>query len=309
LEVTRVTRGKVTLDMRTCDLSKSILAPREAFVEPARQKGIALQFAEPDRPFFVSADANRVQQILRNVHAVKFAPAGGGVTLTLRVEAGSALVTIRDTGEGIATEFLPFVFELFRQREQGTRRTHDGLGIGLALVKRLTELQAGKVSIASDGAGRGTAVTIQFPLVEAPAHLVPTTAPVTGLLHELRGLRILVVDDVDDARATTRVILEYFGADVLEASDGVEALEMVKRGDPDVVLGDLRMPHMDGFELIRTLHLDSGGRCLPVIAVSALAGSAAHLRTQAAGFEGYLDKPFDDVGLLAAIGVVIARRS
>jgi CheY-like chemotaxis protein len=123
------------------------------------------------------------------------------------------------------------------------------------------------------------------------------------------GLRILIVEDMDHAREAMRAILEHFGADVLEASDGLEALEMVKRGNPDVVRCDLRMPHMNGFEFIRTLHLDSGGRCPPVIAVSALAGSAAHLRTQTAGFEGYLDKPFDDAGLLAAIGAVIARRS
>ncbi len=310
LEVTRVTRGKVTLDMSTCDLSHSILAAREAFVESARQKGIALQIAAPDRSVFVSADANRLQQILRNVlsNALKFTPPGGGVTVTLREEGGSAVVAIQDTGEGIAPEFLPFVFELFRQQEEGTRRAHEGLGIGLALVKRLTELQAGQVSVASGGAGCGTVVTIQFPLVADPARPVPTLAPVTGPLHHLRGLRILIVDNADDARETTHAMLERLGADVVVAKGGLEALEMAARGSLDLVLCDLRMPQMDGFEFLRELYLQPNGRRPPVIAVSGLASSADHLRSRAAGFEGHLDKPFDDVALLAAIAAVIGRR-
>lgn len=310
LEVTRVSRGKVTLEMSTCDLTHSILAAREAFVEPARQKGVALQIAVPDRSFFVSADANRLQQILRNVlsNALKFTPVGGAVTVTLREEGGSAVVTIQDTGEGIAPEFLPFVFELFRQQEEGTRRTHDGLGIGLALVKRLTDLQAGQVGIASDGAGRGTTVTIQFPLVEDPARPAPTMLPVTGLLHELRGLRILIVDDKDDARETTQVMLERLGAEVLVAKGGLDALEMIALGKPDLVLCDLRMPQMDGFEFLRALYLDPNDRRPPVIAVTGLASSADHVRSRAAGFEWHLDKPFDDVALLAAINAVIPHR-
>ncbi len=310
LEVTRVTRGKVTLDMRTCELSHAILAAREAFVEPARQKGIALQIAVPDRPLFVNADANRLQQILRNVlsNALKFTPAGGVVTATLSEEGAWAVVTIQDTGEGISPEFLPFVFELFRQQDEGTRRRHDGLGIGLALVKRLTELQAGNVSVASEGAGRGTAVTIQFPLVDEAVRPVPTMPPVTDRLHGLRGLRVLLVDDVDDARETTQVMLEQLGAGVLAAKGGVEALAMVAGVNLDLVLCDLQMPQMDGFDFMRALHLQLEGRCPPVIAVSGLASSADHLRSRAAGFDWHLDKPFDTVALLAAIDAVMGRR-
>ena len=175
-------------------------------------------------------------------------------------------------------------------------------------MKRLTELQAGQVGIASDGAGRGTAVTIQFPLVADPPRQGPTMPPVTGLLHEVRGLRILIVDDVDDARETTQVMLERLGTDVLVAKGGLEALEMIALGKPDLVLCDLRIPQMDGFEFLRALYLDPNGRCPPVIAITGLASSADHLRSRAAGFAWHLDKPFDDVALLAAIDAVIPHR-
>jgi signal transduction histidine kinase/CheY-like chemotaxis protein len=310
LELTRVTWGKVTLDLRTTDLGEALFAAREAFVQPARQKGLTLHVARPERPLFVSADATRLQQILRNVlsNALKFTPAGGRVTVTLAEAAGLAVVTIQDTGEGIEPEFLPFVFELFQQQEHGTRRTHEGLGIGLALVKRLTELLGGAVSIASDGAGHGTAVTMQFPLVERPVQEVPAAPAVVSLVHELQGVRVLILEDMDDAREATRVILEQLGASVLEASDGLEALDVIKRDRPDVVLCDLRMPNMDGFDFIRTLRLQSNDDCPPIIAMSALVSTADHLRTQEAGFEGHLDKPFNDAGLRAAVGVALARR-
>ena len=312
LELTHVTRGKVTLNVTVCDLGEAIRVAREAFIEPAGQKKIALEILyTADHPLLVHADENRLQQVFRNVlsNALKFTPTGGRVTVTLTEEAGSAVVSVRDTGEGIAPEFLPFVFDLFRQQEHGTRRTHSGLGIGLALVKALTELQGGRVSIASEGAGRGTAVRMDFPLTEGLELTVPMTLPVNPLLHTLQGLCVLVVDDMEDASETTRAMLEQFGANVLVAKDGREALDMVERGDPDIVLCDLRMPNMDGFEFMRALHLKSEGKCPPVIAVSSLARSADHVRTQAAGFEGHLDKPFDEVHLLAAIGAVVAHRS
>jgi signal transduction histidine kinase len=311
LELTRVVRGNATLDLRISDLSDAIRATVEAYLEGAKQKGVALQIIEAGEPLLVSADTNRLQQVFRNVieNALKFTDAGGHITVTLTRFAETGVVNVRDTGEGISPDFLPFVFDIFRQQELGTRRKHEGLGIGLALVKRLTELQGGQVAVASAGVGQGTEVTIRFPLAPVSDH-APSAMPTAknALLRELDGLRVLVVEDMDDAREATRLILERLGAEVIVARDGVEALEIVATAEPDVVLCDLRMPRMDGYEFIRALHDRPGITAPPVIAVSGLASREDHRRTERAGFEGHLDKPFDEAGLLAAVGGVVGRR-
>ena len=311
LELTRVTRGKVALDLRVSDLNDAIRATVEAYLDGAKQKGVALRVVEAGEPLLVSADTNRLQQIFRNViaNALKFTSTGGGIVVMLTRQADIGAVTIRDTGEGIAPEFLPFVFDMFRQQERGTRRRHEGLGIGLALVKRLTELQGGEVAVTSAGVGHGTEVTIRFPLEPGLDHVVPHgPEPQEPLRSELTALRILVVEDMEDARETTRLILERLGADVVVAGDGFEALEMVAIAEPDVVLCDLRMPRMDGYEFIRALHDRTDVTAPPVIAVTGFASRDDHRRTERAGFEGHLDKPFDEAGVLAAVGAVIGRR-
>ena len=307
LELTRVARGKVVLDLKPVRLGAVLAIALDAVAEPAQRKNVVVHFDDGSLPLAVVADANRLQQIFRNVlqNAVKFTPDGGTVHVTITKQGDRAVVHVRDTGEGIAPEFLSSVFDLFRQQEEGTRRAHGGLGIGLAVVKRLTEMHGGTVTIDSRGIGRGTDVTILLPL--APAALEVPEPIVRVPQQALKGLRLLVVEDMDDARETTSGMLGRLGADVLTARDGMEALEIVRHASVDVVLCDLRMPRMDGYQFLLQMH-DVLDEAPPVIAISGLASSADHRRTEAAGFATHLDKPFDDIGLLAAIGSVIAHR-
>jgi signal transduction histidine kinase/CheY-like chemotaxis protein len=307
LELNRATHGKLTLDLKVHCLRDVVRSAMEAATEIAQKKDIAVRFVDPADLVYVSADGDRLQQVFRNVllNALKFSHAGGEVTVTFTREDDRGVVHVRDSGEGIAPEFLPFAFEMFRQQDEGTRRTHAGLGIGLALVKKLVEAHGGTVSIASDGPGHGTEVTIRLPLVEATATEGP--GPLRSGLQRLDGLCILLVEDQEDSREATALTLERLGADVRTARDGVEALETVMGEHVDLVVCDLRMPRMDGFEFLHALRNVEGHTHQPVIAISGIGSSADHGRMKAAGFAGHIDKPFDDAHLLAAIDDAMAR--
>lgn len=308
LEFNRAIRGKVTLKCENRDLRDVLRMSLEAISEAAVQKGVLIDVAASAGDMVVHADADRLQQIFRNIlsNALKFTPHGGAVSVTLTQQGDQAVVTTADTGEGIAPEFLPFVFEMFRQQEDGTRRKHPGLGIGLALVKSLTELHGGTVSIASAGAGHGTQVTVRLALAHQPAAPEPAAeAPLRP--QAIAGLRILLIDDTNDARDATCEMLADLGAEVVVAGDGVEGLDRMRQAGPafDLVFCNLRMPRMDGFDFLSQLRLDRDGRHPPVIAMSGLAGADDHARTQESGFAAHLDKPFDDAALLAAASAVL----
>jgi CheY-like chemotaxis protein/anti-sigma regulatory factor (Ser/Thr protein kinase) len=244
--------------------------------------------------------------VFRNIvsNAVKFTPAAGSIRVTLGRDADNARIVIADTGKGIAPEFLPFVFEMFRQQQHGTRRGKEGLGIGLSLVKKLVDRHHGTVAVSSAGPGRGTVVEVRLPLAagaQQPAGAAPAAAEAT---LPFTGLSILAVEDFEDARESLRALLVRLGATVTAAQDGREGLEMMQQGaKPDVVLCDLLMPGMDGFEFMRGLERLPAHP--PVIALSSLLGGRE--RSREAGFQGYVGKPYSDAAVIAAVRAATKR--
>lgn len=310
LDVNRIATGKVRLDLGTHKLQALIRAALETTAQDIDSKSISLEFVDLGEPLFVEVDSGRLQQVFRNIfsNALKFTPRGGRIRVALSRDADSARVVVADTGVGIAPEFLPFVFDIFRQQEQGTRREYGGLGIGLALVRRLIELHNGTVKIASEGTGRGAEVTVELPLT-AETPTFDTAAPSAAQLSPaaLAGLSVLVVEDSEDARESLQALLQLLGAKVAVARDGREALDMIAEVDPDLVLCDLRMPRMDGFEFMRELNRAPSDHP-PVVAMSGLVSDDDRERTRKAGFESHIKKPFDQATLVAAFGAVVSRR-
>ena len=309
LDTNLTARGAMRLDLRILELSAWVRAAVETNAPDIGKKSIRLEFNDAGDPLFVKADSSRLLQVFGNIisNAVKFTPAGGAIRIAITREDQSAKVVVADTGVGIAPAFLPFVFDMFRQQDYGTRREFQGLGIGLALVKRLTEIQKGSVGITSEGTGRGTEVTVRFPLAAAPDLADRTPATASPSAATLAGLSLLVVDDVEDARETLRELLQHLGANVSVAGSGREGLDIVRDAGPDLVLCDLRMPRMDGFEFVRELNRATSPVHTPVVAVTALTSDTDHQRTREAGFEGHINKPYDEVAIVAAVYAALHR--
>jgi CheY-like chemotaxis protein/anti-sigma regulatory factor (Ser/Thr protein kinase) len=256
----------------------------------AAEKKIDVEFVDATEPLIVEGDSGRLQQVFANVlsNALKFTPPSGRVRVIATRNGNSPVVRISDSGEGIAAQFLPHIFDMFRQQEEGTRRRHTGLGIGLAVVKRLVDLHQGRIEITSGGAGMGTEATIRLPLATQARTRSSALVSEPGKAPPFHDLTILLVEDTEDSLDATRIMLEVLGAEVLVARDGIEALDVMATSSPDLVLCDLRMPRMDGFEFLRELCRIQGRDHPPVVAVSGLVSQFDHQHTQAAGFEGWL---------------------
>jgi signal transduction histidine kinase/ActR/RegA family two-component response regulator len=311
LDLNRVIRDDVPLDIGIHDLSDLLRSVLDTLQDTAASRKIDVEYAGTSQPLAVEGDAGRLQQIFINVlsNALKFTAAAGRVTVSAERHGDTAVVRIGDSGEGIAPDFLAHVFDMFRQQEEGTRRRHAGLGIGLAVVKRLVELHRGQIDVASGGLGRGTEVTIRLPLAHPGVSVVSRTADIEEREAPPFGdLTLLLIEDTQDSLDATRVMLEVLGARVLVARDGLEALAVMATSRPDLVLCDLRMPRMDGFEFVRELCRVQGQNHPPVVAVSGLATKADHSRTQAAGFEGHINKPFDDAELVSTVRATLEHR-
>ncbi|MFW5920611.1 MAG: ATP-binding protein, partial [Polyangiales bacterium] len=305
LDVSRIVRGKIELELEGVDMAAVCREAVEDLGHRIPQRELELVTDVPPEPVWVEGDRVRLTQIVDNLlsNAVKFTPDGGRVTLSLATEGQTATLAVRDTGSGIEPELLPHVFEVFRQSKQTFDRSHGGLGLGLALVKGLAELHGGDIRVHSDGRDQGTEILIRLPLAGAVASREPDPPA-----RPDRALRILLVEDNEDAAATLRQVLEVGGHEVLVTEDGPGALAMVDERAPDAILCDLGLPGaMSGYDLAAELRARPGAKQLPLVAVSGYGRPEDRKRSSEAGFDAHVTKPVDVGHLQRTLARLCAR--
>ena len=321
LDVSRIVSGKIRLDVQAVELPL-VVHNAVATVQPAADaKAVRLQTIVDSRVGPVSGDPDRLQQVVWNLlsNAVKFTPKDGRVQVRVQQVNSHVEIEVSDTGSGIEPGFLPHVFERFRQADAGTTRKTGGLGLGLSIVRHIVEIHGGTVHVASEGEGRGTTFTVRLPLMivhndglrEIREH--PRTAkraPLTRL-KSLEAVRVLAIDDEEDSLGLLRVVLEAAGAEVSTIASPLEALDRVGAIQPDVMIVDLGMPNMDGFEFIRRIRASEQPtvRDTPAAALTAFARSEDRTRALESGFEMHLAKPVDPGELVASVATLIRRAS
>ncbi len=308
LDVSRILRGKLSLNVGPVDLATMIQSAIETVRLAAEAKAIQVQALLAPKVGQVAGDSTRLQQVIWNLlsNAVKFTPEGGQVNIQLKPVGSHAQIIVSDTGQGIHPDFLPHVFDYFRQADAATTRNFGGLGLGLAIVHHLVELHGGTVVAESPGVGQGATFTIQLPLMPTQ----PTANQDSQLLAmslDLSDIKILVVDDDTDTRELTAFLLEQYGARVTAVSSAQEALVALTRSKPHVLLSDIGMPNVDGYVLIqqvRTLPSEQGGQ-IPAIALTAYAGEINQQQALAAGFQKHISKPIEPRALVQAISSLV----
>ena len=319
LDISRIVAGKIRLDVQPVELPL-VVHNAVATVQPAADaKGVRIQTVIDPRVGPVSGDPDRLQQVVWNLlsNAVKFTPKMGRVQVRVERINSHIEVVVSDTGVGIRADFLPHVFERFRQADAGTTRKTGGLGLGLSIVRHIVEMHGGSVHVSSEGEGKGATFRVRLPLMivhettvrEPREHpRTATQAPLTTL-GNLTGVRVLAIDDEHDALGLLRVVLEAAGAEVVTMSSPKEALIRLASLNPDVLVVDLGMPEMDGFEFISQLRAssDPATRDIPAAALTAFARSDDRTKALQSGFEMHLAKPVDPGELVASIKTLVRR--
>lgn len=307
LDLSRVRTGKLALRFAPVEVASVLQAVAAASAADAQAADIELSVAGTNAAVMIHADAERVEQMIWNLvrNALKFTPRGGRVRITLSRESGFVCVEVADTGQGIDPGFLPRIFEMFSQADGGGRRDRGGLGIGLSLVKQLAELHGGRIEAESAGPGQGARFRLWLP-ENAPLPLVETTREYVdpGIL---KGLRVLLVDDSVEALEAFRTLLEMEGAQVRAEPSAEQALEAVAQQEFDVVLSDIGMPTMNGYEMIQQMRRTPRTARLPALALTGFGREQDVTRALDAGFNGHLSKPVSLKGLVAAIDRSLRR--
>jgi signal transduction histidine kinase/CheY-like chemotaxis protein len=316
LDVSRIVSGKLNLDVRPLDVC-SVTRAAIAVVQPAAHaKGITLDYWAQPALGAISADSARLQQIVWNLlsNAVKFTPHGGRINVRVLRDGSNVKVTVSDTGQGIDPEFLPRVFDRFRQADSSTTRSFGGLGLGLAIVRHLVELHGGTVSAESDGVGKGATFSASFPL------LTDRTEPIAvmhngdihaGEFHSLDGLRVLLVDDESETREIISTVVERTGAEVKSCTSAREALSTLVEWRPHVILSDIAMPDEDGYSFINRVRSlgDNDGGNTPAAALTAYARDEDRKQALAAGYQMHIAKPIAAGQLVVMIAKLAGREN
>ena len=303
LELSRLRSGKLILNREIVSIMTAINNATETVRADADAKQIDIQVEAPPEPLFVFGDLLRLEQIVWNLlaNSVKFTPAGGLVSVHVTGEDNDVVVIVKDTGQGIEASFLPKVFEMFRQGDARASREHAGMGIGLALVQQLVRLHEGSVAADSEGPGKGTTITLRLPAkVEANA-IVPKVRK--AVATDLGRVTVLAVDDDPDTTDLLRYLLEMNGAIVITANSGAEALSVAGERDLDVVVSDISMPSMDGFEFVRRLRSLPGKEDVRVIALTGFGREEDIEQARNEGFVAHVTKPLDIEALLGYVRV------
>jgi PAS domain S-box-containing protein len=317
LDLSRILAGQIRLDVQRVTLVDVITAVVESVAPAANAKGVHLEKILDPRGSLVSGDPARLQQVVWNLltNAIKFTPRGGRVQVLLERVNSHIELSVSDNGIGIPISFLPHVFERFTQKDGTASRSHGGLGLGLAISKQLVELHGGSIQAKSRGEGHGATFTVKLPLLvvqdeaESPrVHPTHATDPENMLLPNLRALTVLVVDDEADARELVSRVLENQGAKVILAGSGEEALKVIEVNRPDVLVSDVGMPGMDGYQLMRQVRAtETKGQRLPAIALTAFARAEDRKRAMLAGYQSHLAKPFDTAELVLVVADLVNR--
>lgn len=332
LDVSRILQGKLSLNTGKIDLTFTIKAAIETVRLAAEAKSIEIQTVfEPDVGQ-VLGDSNRLQQVVWNLltNAVKFTPQGGRVEVRLKQTRNGewsmgngnmpnqfpipysptyAQITVSDTGKGISSDFLPHVFDYFRQADSTTTRRFGGLGLGLAIVRHLVELHGGTVQAASPGEGQGATFTVEMPIIAASSLNQDDTSSHNRSDFNLNGLQVLFVDDDRDSREWIAFLLEQYGAKVTEVKSASEALNNLRQAEFDLLISDIGMPDQDGYTLVRQIRMRSpnqGGN-IPAIALTAYAGEIDQQQALAAGFQQHMTKPIEPEVLIQTIWTLVER--
>ena len=321
LDISRIVTGKLELDVKPVELAGIIEAAIDAVRHAAEAKNIQIIVALDCNAGFIMGEAMRLQQVVWNLlsNAVKFTPPDGRVEVELRSAGPQLEIVVRDSGEGIPPEFLPFIFERFRQADTSAKRTHGGLGLGLSIVSSLVTMHGGTVRAESGGNGKGATFIVALPLIKESPHLTELSAVAPGHWHQngsaadlkpdvLSGLKVLTVDDQQDTRELITLALGRYGAEVRASDSASQALKMIPDWRPDVVVSDIGLPGMDGYDFMRRLReLEGDGERIPAIAVTGYAGAVDESKALNAGYALHLSKPIELNELAKAIARVSRR--